>query len=196
MSDSGHFDPKHRDFITCHRQTGQWCPVLWGIIARASQSQGLVNWMAHIFPFWFSRFWVACGTTLVFSGPPLVAIAQSHLYTPLSLRPNREIQDTLSEKDIPTGQGGFARDYGIALQEGDQIVIDLKSDEFDTIVTLLAPDGSTVAENDDGPEGSTDSLLFTRITKSGQYVVRVRSFGESSGGRFSLKLTRMQPVDE
>ena len=61
---------------------------------------------------------------------------------------------------------------------------------------LLAADGSTVSENDDGPDGSTNSLLFVRITDSGRYVVRVSAFGETVGGAFSLKVTRLQPIEE
>jgi hypothetical protein len=119
--------------------------------------------------------------------------AQS-LYNPIRVSPANEISDTLSEKDIPTGQGGFARDYQVYLEAGDQVAIDLMSDSFDTIITLLADDGSTIAENDDGPDGTTNSLLFTRITKSGDYIVRVRSFGEATGGTFTLKITRLRPI--
>ncbi|MEM8604521.1 MAG: PPC domain-containing protein [Cyanobacteria bacterium P01_H01_bin.121] len=121
-------------------------------------------------------------------------LAQS-LYNPIRVLPANEISDTLSESDIPTGQGGFARDYRVSLQAGDQVAIDLVSDSFDTIVTLLADDGSTIAENDDGPDGTTNSLLFTRITQSGDYIVRVRSFGEATGGLFTLKITRLRPVE-
>ena len=102
--------------------------------------------------------------------------------------------DTLSERDIPTGEGGFARDYLVQLEAGDQVAIDLMSEEFDSILLLLAADGSTIAENDDGPDGSTNSLLFARITENGKYIVRVRAFGETGGGKFSLKLNRLRPV--
>ncbi|MDJ1180938.1 PPC domain-containing protein [Roseofilum sp. BLCC_M91] len=120
--------------------------------------------------------------------------AQSEIYNPKPLPTTNEITDTLSQKDIPTGQGGFARDYIVKLNEGDNVVIDLYSDQFDTIITLLAEDGTTVAENDDGPDGSTNSLLFARITESGTYIVRVRAFGETAGGQFNLKLTRLRPI--
>jgi hypothetical protein len=80
------------------------------------------------------------------------------------------------------------------LSAGDQVAIDLTSESFDTILTLLASDGSTVGENDDGPDGSTNSLLFTRITEAGRYIVRVRAFGATSGGAFKLKVTRLRPV--
>jgi len=123
------------------------------------------------------------------------AIAQvNKLYSPIPLPASNEVSDTLSDKDIPTGQGGFARDYMVKLKKGDNLVIDSSSDSFDTIVTLLAPDGSTVAENDDGPEGTSNSLLFTRIREAGTYVIRVHSFGETGSGPFKLKVKRLQPV--
>jgi hypothetical protein len=126
--------------------------------------------------------------------PAVLAQASNKLYNPIPLPSTYEVSDTLSDKDIPTGQGGFARDYMVKLNKGDNLAIDLSSDNFDSIVTLLGPDGSTVAENDDGPDGSTNSLLFTRITKTGMYIVRVRSFGETGVGSFKLKVTRLQPI--
>lgn len=119
---------------------------------------------------------------------------QNRIYAPIPMTAGRDINDRLSESDIPTGQGGFARDYTVQLQTGDQIAIDLSSDSFDTIVSLMTVQGATVAENDDGPDGTTNSLLFTRITKAGNYIVRVKAFGETTGGPFKLKLTRLRPV--
>ncbi len=118
----------------------------------------------------------------------------NRIYAPIPLTPGREVNDRLSDTDIPTGQGNFARDYTVQLQAGDQVSIDLSSDSFDTIVTLLTTQGAMVAENDDGPDGTTNSLLFTRITRSGNYIVRVKAFGETAGGPFKLKLTRLKPV--
>lgn len=123
------------------------------------------------------------------------ARAQNQLYNPLPIPANGEVSDTLTQKDIPTGQGGFARDYAISLNAGDQVAVDLSSESFDTVVTLLATDGSTVGENDDGPDGTTNSLLFTRITEAGRYTIRVRAFGETSGGPFKLKVTRLRPIE-
>ncbi|MBR8828037.1 MAG: PPC domain-containing protein [Gomphosphaeria aponina SAG 52.96 = DSM 107014] len=121
--------------------------------------------------------------------------AQLRMYNPTSLPSNYEVTDTLTIEDIPTGDGGFARDYYVQLEAGDQVAIDVISDDFDAMVVLVADDGSTIAENDDGPDGSTNPLLFARITEAGKYIVRVRAFGETGGGKFTLKLTRLQPVD-
>lgn len=141
----------------------------------------------------FSCLLVLPATLLILANTAPTVKAQKQLYNPIPLPANGEVSDSLSEKDIPTGQGGFARDYSMELNAGDNIAIDLSSDNFDTIVTLMR-NGVTVVENDDGPDGTTNSLLFTRIKDSGNYIVRVRAFGETAGGAFKLKVTRLKPI--
>lgn len=133
-------------------------------------------------------------TLLTFGVGTTAAVAQVKLYNPIPLSTNNEVSDKLSGKDIPTGQGGFARDYMVKFNGGDNVAIDLKSDSFDSIVTLMGSDGSTVAENDDGPDGTSNSLLFTRVAKPGLYIIRVRAFGETGIGSFKLKVTRLRPL--
>jgi hypothetical protein len=118
----------------------------------------------------------------------------TRMYNPIPVPDNGEITDTLTENDIPTGFGGFARDYTITFEAGDQVVIDLSSDEFDTIITLIAPDGATIGENDDGPDGTTNSLLFARITRGGEYILRIRPYAGQGMGTFNLKVTRLRPI--
>lgn len=140
----------------------------------------------YFFLIWIIFIWL--GTAI------LPAKAQPRLYNPISISSGKAISDTLSEQDIPTGEGGFARDYYVDLKQGDQVSIEVISDNFDTVVTLIAEDGTTVGENDDGPDGTTNSLLFTRITEDGRYIVRVRGFGETSGGKFTVELSRLKPT--
>lgn len=133
-------------------------------------------------------------TLLILAGTAVSAYAQSQVYTPIPLPASREVNDTLSERDIPTGFGGFARDYTVSLEAGDQVAIDVTSDEFDTLVSLMGQDGNTIAENDDGPDGTTNSLLFARITQSGTYTVRVRAYAGQGTGSFYLKVARLREV--
>ncbi|MBD2197569.1 MULTISPECIES: PPC domain-containing protein [Calothrix] len=134
-------------------------------------------------------------TLLAMSISTNAALAQNKLYSPIPLTTSSsEFSDTLSDKDIPTGQGGYARDYAVKLNKGDNLAVDLSSDNFDCIITLLSPNGATLAENDDGPDGSSNSLLFTRIAETGTYIIRVRSFGETGVGNFKLKVTKLQPI--
>ncbi|HEY9669538.1 MAG TPA: peptidase [Coleofasciculaceae cyanobacterium] len=121
------------------------------------------------------------------------ATAQAQLYKPIPLSVGNPIKDTLSEKDIPTGQRGFARDYIVKLSTGDQVMVALSSDSFDTFVSLIAADGSVVEENDDGPDGGTNSLLVSKITRTDDYIIRVRASGETKAkGSFTLKVTRQR----
>ncbi len=114
------------------------------------------------------------------------------VYTPVKLLPNVEVKETLSDRDIPTGDGGFARDYSIQLKAGDRIAIELTSESFDTTVILLNSEGKTLGKNDDGPDGTSNSLLFTKIKDTGTYVIRVQGFGETSSGEFKLKVSKLQ----
>lgn len=43
-------------------------------------------------------------------------------------------------------------------------------------------------------DGTSNSLLFTRIAETGNYIIRVRSFGETGVGNFKLKVTKLQPI--
>jgi hypothetical protein len=122
-----------------------------------------------------------------------VAAQASKVYSPVSLTPGSEVQDTLTDKDIPLGDGGFARDYALQLNTGDQIAIEVTSDNFDTVVLLLTKDGKTLGKNDDGPDGTSNSLLFSRIKKAGTYTIRVQGFSDTSGGKFTLKVSKLAP---
>jgi hypothetical protein len=124
----------------------------------------------------------------------LPAKAQTPVYSPIPLPAAREVNDILSDRDIPTGAGGFARDYTVNLEADDQVAIDVISDEFDTLVILMNKDGVTVGENDDGPDGTTNSLLFARISESGTYTVRVRAYSGQGTGSFYLKVARLREV--
>ena len=152
-------------------------------------------YMTKAFAAQFSFALLVPATLLAVSLTAAVARAQNgSLYNPIPMPASNEVSDKLTDKDIPVGEGGFARDYVVNLEAGDQVAIDLTSESFDTIVTLLAADGSTVGENDDGPDGSTNSLLFTRINETGKYIIRVRAFGQTGGGAFKLKVTRLRPI--
>lgn len=121
-------------------------------------------------------------------------VAAEGMYNPIELPNSNAISDTLSEKDIPTGQGSFARDYHVKLNAGERVEIEATSEHFDTVLLLMAPDGSILADNDDRGNGSTDSLLFTRIEASDTYTIRVQGFSNTTGGPFELKLRRFRSI--
>ncbi len=115
-------------------------------------------------------------------------------YTPEAFPAGGEVSGVLSAADIPSNDSGHFRDYSLQLQAGDHLVIELISEEFDPVVSLISRGGGVVGENDDGPDGTLNSLLFTRVTTAGTYLIRVRSFAGTGSGRFLLRVTRLRPV--
>jgi hypothetical protein len=139
-------------------------------------------------------FSIAPLTLLVITLSALVATAQTPLYKPIPVTLDNPIKDSLSDKDIPTGKRGFARDYIVRLTAGNTVTISVSSDSFDTFVTLIGSDGSVIEENDDGPDGTTNSQIMTKITRTEDYIIRVRTSGEHKvHGSFTLKLTQSEP---
>ena len=86
----------------------------------------------------------------------------------------------------------FTFHLGQSLVAGDQLAIDLTSEVFDTVVILLNAEGKSIGKNDDGPDGTSNSLLFIRIKDPGNYVIRVQGFGETSSGEFKLKVSKLK----
>lgn len=123
---------------------------------------------------------------------PLPPQSSKLVYTPIQLPTKGEVNDTLSDRDIPTGDGGFARDYAIQLVAGDRVEIELTSENFDTVVILLNAEGKSIGKNDDGIDGTSNSLLFTKIKDSGNYIIRIQGFGETSSGEFKLKVSKLR----
>jgi putative cell wall-binding protein len=55
-------------------------------------------------------------------------------------------------------------------------------DRLDPVVTLIGPDGTPLASNDDSAEGGLDSLLLATLPVDGAYRIQASSFDGSLGG--------------
>jgi hypothetical protein len=144
-------------------------------------------------------FGLVAGVGVVFLGLTnhvSVSLAQVNnpIYKPTAIASGVDVNDILTDKDIPTGQKGFARDYTINVQKDERLEIAVNSGSFDTVLSLLDSKGEVVAENDDAVGDSTNSLIFFKIRQSGNYIVRVSSFGGSSGGKFTLRVNKLQII--
>ena len=78
-------------------------------------------------------------------------------------------------------------EYPIDAAVGDVITIRMSSEEFDTLLILLGPNGEEVAFNDDS-EGSLNSRIIYTVTETGRYTVVARSYG-GNGGNYRLRVT-------
>lgn len=125
---------------------------------------------------------------------PVAAQVRGSIYKPAMIASGTDIKDTLTDKDIPTGQKGFARDYAIAAEKDERLEITVISAGFDTVLSLLDSKGEVIVENDDAAGDSTNSLIFFKVRQSGNYIVRVSSFGGSSGGQFTLTVNKLKVI--
>ncbi len=163
------------------------------LFVRDSRSESLTKSLALI----LSKFAVGLGTIaigLACFAPVSLAQVRTSLYKPTAITSGVDVNDILTDKDIPTGQKGFARDYAITVQKDERLEILVNSGGFDTVLSLLDSAGEVVAENDDSVGDNTNSLIFFKVRKSGSYIVRVSSFGGSSGGKFTLRVNKLQVV--
>jgi len=95
---------------------------------------------------------------------------------------------TLASDDDTLQNYGYADRYVFAATSGQNAIIDLSSDDFDTYLLLRTPSGKELS-NDDF-EGRTDrSLLTIEAPETGEYEIVVSSFMSDESGDYSLSLT-------
>lgn len=142
----------------------------------------------------FAAGLVAIAIAITGFAPVSSAQVRTLIYKPTAIASGVDVSDILTDKDIPTGQKGFARDYAINVQKDERLEILVNSGGFDTVLSLLDSAGEVVAENDDSVGDNTNSLIFFKVRQSGNYIVRVSSFGGSSGGKFTLRVNKLQVI--
>ncbi|WP_159783889.1 trypsin-like peptidase domain-containing protein [Sodalinema gerasimenkoae] len=67
------------------------------------------------------------------------------------------------------------------------VVLDLTSDEFDAYLILLDSNGNSIAQDDDGGDG-TDARIVTQLPANDTYIVLANSFRGGESGRYQLTL--------
>jgi hypothetical protein len=91
----------------------------------------------------------------------------------------------------PVGQSGVIDSqigqswYRLTVADSVDVRLDLRSDEFDTVLQLFDMGGGLIEENDDGPDG-TNSRVEAALAP-GDYCVAVRGYADSTGA-FDLVL--------
>ena len=86
-----------------------------------------------------------------------------------------------------------ARQFRFEAEEGDwlRIRVDGK-DGMDPILTLLQPDRTEIAVNDDVSGANRDSLLVVQVPTTGLQVIRVAPYDAASIGDFVIRVERLE----
>ena len=95
---------------------------------------------------------------------------------------------SLREGDDTRANGSYSDSYSFIAERGDSTIIDLRSGEFDTFLTILGPNGEEFS-NDDYAESFDRSLVSIPRTETGTYEVIVSSYAEAESGGYTLEIT-------
>jgi len=101
-----------------------------------------------------------------------------------------EVREGEFRQKDPRGQGGQAyQSHPIEGKPGQWLSITMRSDLLDSMLYLIGPDGSAIAENDDWKEGTLDARILTRIEHEGEYQIITSTAGGGDGiGPFELEI--------
>lgn len=94
------------------------------------------------------------------------------------------IEDNLSFGDHVLADDSYVRGYGLEGPAGACVVLELSSDEFDTVLMVMLPGFDDPMSDDDGGEGTNSRMRIT--LPAGPAQVYATSFGSGVTGPFRL----------
>ena len=93
-----------------------------------------------------------------------------------------------ANSNVLESDNSFFDAYTFDAQQGQQISIDMVSQDLDAYLILLDPNGQDIAQDDDGGNG-TNARLVTTATSSGTYTVLANSYAVGEVGEYRLQVS-------
>lgn len=129
-------------------------------------------------------------------------VAVSEWATPDAPAPGRAaalvVGDTktglLEPGDEQAGDGPFQDRWTFDARAGQRFHVEMASTDLDGYLTILGPDGATVAANDDAGTGRDAAVTFNAAA-AGRYVALASSYGDQPGfGAYRVTLAEAPPA--
>ncbi|MDB5667178.1 MAG: peptidase caspase catalytic subunit p20 [Alphaproteobacteria bacterium] len=100
------------------------------------------------------------------------------------------VNGRLDRDDLRVADDKFHDRYRLTGRRGERVRISVASPDFDTVLNLQGPDGTTQSNDDSGDGGnvSTNSRIDTVLAEDGDYVVSVTSFAANATGKYRLSV--------
>jgi len=103
--------------------------------------------------------------------------------------PGERVVGRLEPGDRTRDDGGYEDFWDFDAGGGRDVIVELRSTAFDTYLELYGPDGTVLAQDDDGLGEGTNSQITAHLTRGGTYRLVVRSYGgKGSSGLYELAL--------
>jgi hypothetical protein len=100
---------------------------------------------------------------------------------------SHETYDGLLDSNDQELSGAYLDVYEVEARVGERIIVDLRSEAFDTLLRVLDPDG-TGEENDDYGYDTGHSHIEMLALKTGVYSVQVTSYSPGETGEYVLQI--------
>ena len=102
----------------------------------------------------------------------------------------------LEPGDLVRAGGGYQDFWDFDAGGGEDVMIELRSVEFDTYLELYGPDGALLAQDDDGLGEGTNSEITAHLPRAGRYrlVVRAYTEKEDATGLYELALLKVEAI--
>jgi hypothetical protein len=150
----------------------------------------------HARPLVFA-LWLLAGGAFLAAAPP----GRADTEKPGNKAETKKAGDVLNiqgklTKDDPKDmvrKGSYAKTYEVKLAEGKTYQIDMRSQQIDSYLRLLDPDGKQVAEDDDSG-GFPNARIIYKAPKAGTYKVIATTFPPGATGRFTLTVKEASPA--
>jgi serine protease Do len=101
---------------------------------------------------------------------------------------NSEIQDRLDDgSDVLPADNSYFNAYSFDGRAGQQVVINMSSNELNPYLILLSPTGTALAQDDDSG-GGRNSRLNVTLPDDGTYLILANSYAPGETGSYQLEL--------
>lgn len=101
-----------------------------------------------------------------------------------------EEEGALNPGDLTLSDGSLYKQYVFDGEEGQAITISMASNEFDTYLILVGPEGEMLAQNDDVSESNRNSEISITLPQTGTYLVIANAYDSTGQGNYSITIRK------
>jgi len=116
------------------------------------------------------------------------------LWASAGLAQERTIEGRLESSDPVADDSSYFDEHRISVGAGERLAIRVVSEAFDPVVEIFRAGHSVAIGHNDDDGTSFNARYVLSAPAAGDYIVRVRSFGERSRGAYRIALTPMPPL--
>ncbi len=92
--------------------------------------------------------------------------------------------------EVVPNDGSFYDSFPLEGSAGDSFSISLESQDFDTFLAVMDPEGNIIEKNDDINEETSNSRLEITLPDDGSYSVIVNAYDQGGKGKYTLKVSQ------